>query len=256
LIAAFWAVVFSTKAIKLADQIYDTKPTLKEWVQQKTANPKSIVEQAFKCFFLNRTSFSGSLSERAGPIGGYEQKGEYRIDCRYNSEKLAERVLQLSKLRHRVDFARCQSWKMTVAQIQSRSIAKTKPSRLLWYLDPPFFEKADRLYRYYFQASQHSDLAEAVEHLPGHWVLSYDDNRAARGLYSDHAGFATVNLQYNARVDDGRRTVASEILVSNLIEDLRDSKAITGRERLTCPRRLTVPLTKSQTDNSISLGAN
>src|SRR5258708_2042147 len=30
LIAAFWSVVFSEKAIELADRIYDTNPTLKE----------------------------------------------------------------------------------------------------------------------------------------------------------------------------------------------------------------------------------
>lgn len=237
LVAAFWSVVFSAQAGKLADQIYDTPVTLEEWIKQKHSDPKAILDQAFKCFFLNRTSFSGSLARRAGPIGGHSQSGANRIDCRYNSERLAERIIQLSRLRSRVDFVRCQSWQMTVAQIRSRRIARHSAKGLLWYLDPPFFEKADRLYRYYFAKAQHEDLASRVEHLPGHWVLSYDDRPTARKLYAGNAGFATVNLQYTARVDDGRRTVASEILVSNLIALLRSKKAIARRVRpLPCPR--------------------
>ena len=239
LVAAFWSVVFSAQAGKLADKIYDTPVTIEEWTKQKSCEPKDIVGQAFKCFFLNRTSFSGSLARQAGPIGGRSQSGPNRIDCRYNSGRLAERIVQLSGLRRRVDFVRCQSWQMTVAQIRSRRVARHSPKDLLWYLDPPFFENADRLYRYYFTRSQHEDLASQLECLPGHWVLSYDDRPTARSLYAANAGFATVNLQYTARVDDGRRTVASEILVSSLIALLRSRKAIARRVRqLPCPRSI------------------
>ena len=46
-------------------------------------------------FFLNRTNRSGILA--AGPIGGYEQNGNYLIDARYNKEELINRILRIAK---------------------------------------------------------------------------------------------------------------------------------------------------------------
>jgi len=227
LIAGFWEVVFSPKAGRLADRIYDTPVTVKEWQRQRESDSSEPVDIAFKCLFLNRTSFSGSLMSRTGPIGGARQKGEYKIDCRFNRTVLAERVIELSRLSAHVDFVRCQSYRATFAQMRRRSAT----DGLLWYLDPPFFNKAKRLYRYAFAADDHADLAEQLDDLPGDWVLSYDDVPQARAMYQDHPGFALVNLHYTARVDDGARLVSSEVLVSDLIAELRSSGKIQPKEQ-------------------------
>jgi DNA adenine methylase len=243
LVAAFWQVVFSPRASTLADMIYDVEITLAEWQRQKALEPTTDLESAFKCFFLNRTSFSGALMPRTGPIGGMSQSGAYKIDCRFNREKLAERILELQRLRGRVRFVRNESYRKTVRDVRAMRVHRDSPESVLWYLDPPFFAKAERLYRLSFDERQHQLLARDMKVMPGHWVLSYDDHPEARRLYGKHDGFARVNLQYSARIDDRERLVASEVIVSDVIECLRkrgeldDSGAV-----IQLPRRRQVPI--------------
>jgi DNA adenine methylase len=221
LIASFWKVVFSRSAGCLADMVSSTGVSLTEWRRQKDLEPRSDLAAAFKCLFLNRTSFSGALMSRTGPIGGIAQDGPYRIGCRFNQPKIAKRIMELSRLAPHVRFVRNESYRRTIAAVARTRLADEAPERIFWYLDPPFFKKADRLYRFSFTAAQHETLSEDIDTLPGHWLLSYDDHPNARRLYSDHRGFARVNLHYNARIDASERLVASEVIVSDTIADLR-----------------------------------
>ncbi|WP_047307860.1 DNA adenine methylase [Rhodopseudomonas palustris] len=221
LIASFWRIVFSDDAWKLVDLIQDTKVTLGEWYRQKALAPRCDLSAAFKCLYLNRTSFSGALMSRTGPIGGISQKGPYKIGCRFNRPKIAARILELSKLADNVRFVRNSSYRRTMADVSRTSLAAQSPEKILWYLDPPFFAKAERLYRYSFSDDQHEELPDDIDNLVGHWLLSYDDHATARRLYSKHPGFARVNLRYNARIDTTERLVASEVIVSDLIASLR-----------------------------------
>lgn len=223
LVAAFWSVVFSAQAPRLANMVYDADVTLEEWQRQKTLKPRTNIQSAFKCLFLNRTSFSGALMPRTGPIGGMSQSGEYKIGCRFNREKLANRILELQKLSDKVAFVRSGSYRKILRDVRATRLFRNAPESILWYLDPPFFEKADRLYRYSFDAEQHDVLAHDMESIPGHWILSYDDHKEARKKYGSHPGFARVNLQYSARIDAHERLVASEVIVSDIIAKLRKS---------------------------------
>jgi DNA adenine methylase len=226
LIAAFWKTVFSRSAHSLADMVCNTRVTLAEWRRQKALEPRSDFAAAFKCLFLNRTSFSGALMSRTGPIGGISQDGPYKIGCRFNREKIAERILELNKLAPQVRFVRNESYRKTIADIARTNLALEAPERIFWYLDPPFFAKADRLYRFSFSASQHQTLSKNIDNLAGHWVLSYDDHEEARRLYRGHRGFARINLHYNVRIDTSERLIASEVIVSDVIATLRRQRKL------------------------------
>lgn len=226
LIASFWQTVFSSSASRLADRVLNTEVTLEEWRRQKTLSTRRRGDLAFKCLFLSRTSFSGCLTDATGPIGGMRQTGDYDISCRFNQSKIADRIIELSKLRHRVVFVRCQNWKLTLSQVSSRRACRIAPHSVLFYLDPPFFAKAPSLYREYFDDASHAALASSISTMRANYVLSYDDHFNACQLYGENTGFARVNLQYNARIDDRRRLVASEILVSNLISKLRKQNTL------------------------------
>lgn len=223
LVAAFWSVTFSSKATSLAERIANTKPTIELWRKIKSSRPEKELDLAFKCFYLNRTSFSGIIHDSAGPIGGVNQSSEYPIDCRFNSDSLAKRVIELSNFRDRVRFVRCQSWKKTISDVRKTELVRLRPDRVFWYLDPPFFQKAGKLYRFIFLPKDHQQLKAYLDHLPGSFLLSYDDVPEARQLYGNHGGFARVNLAYNARIDRIERLAANEIIVSDLIRDLRES---------------------------------
>lgn len=238
LVASFWETVFSDRADTLADMIYDADVSLDQWKSLKGSESAPGIASAFKCLFLNRTSFSGSLHRKAGPIGGMSQMSDYKIGCRFNQGKLAERVLELSRLRHRVRFVRNESYAKTVRDVRRTSIFRDSPEKVFWYLDPPFFAKADKLYRCHFDRVDHEGLARSVEDIPGNWLLSYDSHADAHALYSAHPGFALVNLQYSARIDEKQRLVAKEIVVSNVIADLRRRGELQdGAEIIPIPRR-------------------
>jgi len=50
---------------------------------------------AFATFFLNRTNRSGILS--AGVIGGKEQKGDCKLDARFNKKTCANELEELAE---------------------------------------------------------------------------------------------------------------------------------------------------------------
>ena len=73
--------------------------SIAEWKKQKeiytNENQKYSLALGFATFYLNRTNRSGILA--AGPIGGYNQTGNYLIDARYNKESLVERIEKIAK---------------------------------------------------------------------------------------------------------------------------------------------------------------
>ncbi len=221
LVASFWKTVFSARAAELAEMVRSAEITLDNWKVIKRAQPSSEIEAAFNCIFLNRTSFSGILNDQAGPIGGQKQQSEYTIDCRFNREKLASRILELSKLREKVVFVECQDYAQTFDQVRQTAFCQDRLDQVLWYFDPPFFEKADKLYRHTFSDTGHLLFRQLLRHIEGHWILSYDDVPQARHYYSSDPGFARVNLSYNARIDSNERLSSSEIVVSDIIAELR-----------------------------------
>ena len=230
LVSAFWKVVFSDRHFELADRILDAKVSLAEWEKQRDANPTSIVDKAFKCIFLNRTSFSGSLNPSAGPLGGKRQESANPIDCRWNAIELAERIWGLGRLSGRVrvhnkDFRRLVG--------SYRSAHTRNPDMLaLWYLDPPFFHKANKLYRYWFEDEDHRALARCLKRLNEPWILSYDSCPEARQMYREHAGRGAVDMRYTAaKAMTVQKMECAEMIVENF--DLRKQRdALVARASL------------------------
>lgn len=228
LVASFWKTVFSARAGELADMVASVEVTLDRWRRIKLAKPSSEMEAAFNCIFLNRTSFSGILNDKAGPIGGQKQQSRYKIDCRFNREKLASRILELSEFRKNVIFVECQDYGETIEQVRQTALCQGRLHEVLWYFDPPFFEKADKLYRHTLTDTGHLLFRQLLRRIEGHWILSYDDVPQARQYYSSDPGFARVNLSYNARIGSNERLSSSEIVVSDIIAELRARKGQGG----------------------------
>jgi len=147
------------------------------------------LELATKCLFLNRTTFSGILHGRAGPIGGRKQESAYDIGCRFNVPALSER---LEYVGHLYDLGRiadvwCADWKDTLNRVVTYYKALV-PNRVIAYLDPPYISKSWKLYRQSFDvraqpgtevewtaALQHYRLAQYLRTEARYrWILSYD----------------------------------------------------------------------------------
>lgn len=215
LVSAFWSVIFSEKDVEwLIDQVRTIEVSLEKWRLYKSSIPEDQKERALACLFLNRTSFSGILAPTAGPIGGYTQSSEYRIDCRFPRETLIERIRRANALRDRVAFVWQIDWSDGLKRICEMQNDEEISRNALFYFDPPFFKKADKLYTHYFMDADHANLRNAIVGLAQNWVLSYDYSEKLDELYSDSPQIHIETL-YSAAQNGGQR-VAREVILTNL----------------------------------------
>jgi len=83
----FWLSVLNDTD-NLLRLISDTPITIEEREKQKQNyrdTDADILTDGFATLFLNRVNFSGVL--KGGPIGGLDQSGTYKIDCRFNKKR-------------------------------------------------------------------------------------------------------------------------------------------------------------------------
>ncbi len=215
LVADFWKTVFFDTDW-LVEQVKNIEITVEQWSLFKNSVYADRRERALACLFLNRTSFSGIIA-RAGPIGGYQQNSQYKIDCRFPRDTLIQRIRQAGSFRKRVAFVWRISWKQGISRIRRKQeLGKLPNSNLLFYFDPPFFEKANQLYNYYFNNRRHKLLRNYILTLEDNWILSYDSPERVLELYGNDLSSANIDMRYSTGRCSNRRNEQKEIILSNL----------------------------------------
>lgn len=211
LVSSFWKVVFGDPKW-LIEQIENISVTVDNWRYFKENQFRTIRERALACIFLNRTSFSGILAPSAGPIGGHLQKSKYKIDCRFYAETIANRIRQISKLRHRVLFVDNADWQTTIRKVDSFGFCERE---VVFYIDPPFYNKSDRLYRHCFNDEAHVLLHDVVTKLCQPWLLSYDPAKPIISIYSQN-GKRPKHVDFLYSISAGRNIYSKELIITNL----------------------------------------
>ncbi|MGC4047477.1 MAG: DNA adenine methylase [Armatimonas sp.] len=214
LIYSFWRVVFGkTRNDRddidwLIQQIEVGVITVDMWKKIKCSTPNTEKEIAFKCLFLNRTSFNGII-HKAGPIGGWEQK-KRTLDVRFNREKLINKINTLYDMREKVDRVCCQDWKLFCNSINKRA-------GIYLYLDPPYYHKAEQLYGNILSIDNHKKMKHYLARIKAPWMLSYDDAPEVRSLYANTRSIvgAVIDQTYSAHPIGGARFVGRELFFSN-----------------------------------------
>jgi DNA adenine methylase len=209
-IYAFWRLLV-TEPEYLREMIRSARLDPIEWAKQREvyrhANETSIRALGYATFYLNRTSRSGVLN--AGPIGGHDQTGPYKIDARFNRDDLIERVRIIALYAKRI-VATSKDGKAVISTYVGR------PKTFI-YADPPYFDKSRGLYMNAFSASDHAALADVLNsHASRNWLLTYDNVPRVAELYPDRRRHE-FELYYSAHT--ARR--AKEIVVlSDAIADV------------------------------------
>jgi len=167
---------------RFVDAIHTTAVDLDSWYAARSvvqAAGQYTFELGFATFFLNRTSRSGIVSG-AGPIGGYDQRGNWKIDARFNREALSERVRWLGSVRESITLT-----SEDALTFLSRSCGRLPLDHTLFFVDPPYVKAGGRLYLNAMDKGKHIALSDMLQDgtLP-HWVLTYDDHPLIRQLYS------------------------------------------------------------------------
>lgn len=181
-IRCFWQAVtrYNDAFLGLLERI---DATIEEWRHQRAIYEKrdlrKVLELGFATFFLNRTTRSGII-HNGGPIGGYDQTGNFKIDARFNRTQLIRRIQRIGAYSDRISTSGVDG----LALLKKINHSHVKAKRTFVYLDPPYYAKGPELYLNRFSHDQHAQLAaylNTAKNFP--WILTYDNVSPIRDLY-------------------------------------------------------------------------
>jgi DNA adenine methylase len=193
-----WRAII-TETDRFLDRIRLTKVDLDEWhtsidlLQNIDPRTEYSFELGFAAYFVNRTSRSGIILG-AGPIGGYKQTGQWKIDARWYRDTMTARVAWIGKVRDQIVLTNEDA---LVFMARSRTRLPLQDS--LIFVDPPYVEVGSRLYLNAMDEGKHSALADMLQGgtFP-HWVLTYDNHPLIRQLYARQK-IETITVNYSLR---------------------------------------------------------
>lgn len=201
---AFWQAVLM-RPEDLCNFVLSVPLNVSEWQVQRdiyrSASNRSWFRKACAFFYLNRVNRSGILN--GGLIGGLSQEGEWLMDARFNREDLALRIRRIALRRDDISVSSLDA--LEFLKVNS----KTWPQKTLIYLDPPYYNKGQFLYRNSYGPDDHAAIASYLRRLTKrHWLASYDNTPEIRKLYSGLKQ-STYSIDYSAR----ERSIGSEIVI-------------------------------------------
>ena len=202
-IYSFWRSVIENP-IDLIDKIEQTPVTMEEWQKQKRiycASTSYSMDLAFATLFLNRTNRSGILT--AGPIGGYAQDGEWKLDVRFNKKSIISRIERISEHSDNIRV-----YNKDVVSLIKNYMPKFDGD-LFIYFDPPYYNKGQKLYKNYFTPDDHRIIQMCISReITSPWLITYDDVDAIRELYKDY-----LIKKFDLRYSVANKGVASELMI-------------------------------------------
>jgi len=199
-IYAFWySVLNSTDAF--CNKIQSTDITIKNWkkkreIQRFKEKEIDLLKLGFSTFFLNRTNYSGIID--GGVIGGIEQKGSYKLDCRFNKSELIRKIKLISIYRHRIHLTNLDAVDLI------RKIRIDRDS--IFYFDPPYYLKGPSLYMNSYRHEDHVNVSKEIRKIPNaHWIVSYDNTAQINKMYPKEVRRIKYSLLHTARdVHEGK----------------------------------------------------
>ncbi len=205
---AFWNAVLN-KTEQFAERVLKVPLDMDEWRRQRQVCSRpgahGAFDVGFSAFYMNRCNRSGVLTG-AGPIGGLQQTGKWKLDARFSREALVQRIRQVGAKRDRIHL----SGKDAIAFLKSSLPHGMARRKVFVYLDPPYVNKGQRLYLNAYKPNDHSEIARYLysqKILP--WLMSYDDAALIRQLYRNHRLFE-LPIRYSLQV----KKAASELIIS------------------------------------------
>lgn len=205
-IYAFWySVLYKTE--DLCQKIQTTAVTMDEWYRQRDiyrSGPSDYLQLGFATLFLNRTNRSGII--KAGVIGGLNQDGNYKLDCRFNRARLVEQITAIA--------ARSDSIRLTnldATQFIEEYIPDIQGNALI-NIDPPYYVKGKGLYQNFFEHDDHYRLYESIKRINHPWIVTYDDTPEICGIYAEFEP-ESFGLTYTAQT----KCKGSEVIIHSPI---------------------------------------
>lgn len=202
---AFWySVLFETEEFILL--IEKSNLTIDEWHKQRNIhraqNASDPLALGFSTFYLNRTNRSGII-KGGGVIGGFDQTGNYKMDCRFNKEDLVRRIRRMRRYQDRIHLSNLDA-------IPFIRQCNSLPDRSMLFIDPPYYKKGPGLYTSFYKPGDHAILAATVLEASVPWVVTYDDTPEIRYIYRMRRQFS-FDVNYTLQ----EKRVGTELLIAS-----------------------------------------
>ncbi len=190
--AALWASIYR-KPHELSALVEDYIPSAEDFYDFKQS-PSSgdLLRDGFRKLVLHQISYSGLGAKAGSPIGGRNQTGAYKVDCRYNPSRLTKWIFANHNTLSAIDEVR----------ITNLSWVDMESTDGFWYLDPPYYREGTGLYLH--GGLDHVGLAERLRTAEHDWLLSYDDVPEVWDLYSfaDVQSFPVTSHLHHKPISD------------------------------------------------------
>jgi len=199
-ISSFWKILSkNNNDLNELCRLIEEKPTLDLFYKLREESGKTDIEKAYRGIFFNRTSFSGDMRRSSSPIGGRKQESKWKIDCRYNSKQINEKIRSISALiAGRVS-------------VYNKDILDMLDENIPCYLDPPYFKVGFSIYEKFMTAAEHEKLSIKLQE-KSNWLLSYDNCQEIKDLYN-WANIEHIDARYSIRGKKSSWKESKEILI-------------------------------------------
>ena len=201
-IYSFWhSVLYRTD--ELCQLIDSTLITIDEWHKQRKIyreGASDLLKLGFSTLFLNRTNHSGII--KGGVIGGLEQKGNYKLDCRFNKNRIIDQIKSISMYEKNIRLTN-----LDAIQFIDNNISKIEGKAFI-NIDPPYYVKGKGLYQNYFEHDDHYRLFESVKRIKHPWIVTDDDTPEICSIYSEYLP-KSFGLSYTAQ----KKYIGSEVII-------------------------------------------
>ena len=172
--------------------------------------PRTLLERAFKTYYLNRTSYSGIINK---PAWGYREDKSSPPKNWGNFIKLAGAKLEGAKL--------------TSQDFEEVVNAKKSGETVLMYIDPPYYHADQkRAYTKPFIKDDHHRLECLLRETDYLFCLSYDDCREIRELYNWAEIYKQSWLYNTANIRGSERKLGNELIITNYIVSIPSEKRL------------------------------
>lgn len=189
-ISSFWKFFQNNDEIEFKElyrKIRNQKVSISTYKEMLSFQPQSLLDNAFKIIFLNKTSFGGMVEDCA-PIGGYEQKAEWHVDEFWKPETIIHGISRVRKiLKNRILSVSMEDFEPFINKTQAD----------FFYCDPPYIANGQRWYSCNFNFSCLSRLKSCLLN-KNKWCVSIDRSPETESLFSD-CNLLGINVTHTSR---------------------------------------------------------
>lgn len=222
-IYSFWRAILN-ESDRFIEEINQVPLNIDEWNRQRAivlnADKRYSFELGFAIFYMNRTNRSGII--KGGVIGGIEQRGNWKLDARFNKDNLTKRISKIAERKNDIYI-----YNKDVSSLIKNYLPRYEDDAFI-YFDPPYFAKGKQLYLNFFNYKDHVRIEKMIkESVNCDWVITYDDVPEIASIYVNHE-LRRFDLNYSA----AKKRKASEIIIFSNVNMIPNKESL--KEKRMC----------------------